>query len=97
MCLCPVSSDKQRPYSKNNYGVLHYEVVSSPFRILKNYLDIFGKVILNQCDKYSLPVLFKGANENICRSHTIRSIRDCFPMKKQIKQKVYLFAVKLIK
>ena len=78
--------------------MLYYEVVSSPFRILKNFLDIFGKVILNQCDKCFLPALFKGANENICKSHTICSIRDCFPTKKQrIKQKVYLLAVKLIK
>ena len=91
-------TDRKKPYSKNNFGVLYYELVSSPFMISKNYLDILGNVILNQCDKYFLAALFKGENENICRSHTTCSIRDCSPMKKRrIKQKVYLFAVKLIK
>ena len=73
-------------------------MLRSPFMISKSYLDILGNVILNQFHKYFLTALFKGKNENICRSHTTCSIRDCFPMKKRkIKQKVYLFAIKLIK
>ena len=42
--------DRQRPYSENNYGTLNYEVISSPFLLLKMYLEILGAIILNQCD-----------------------------------------------
>ena len=45
------SKDHQRPYSKNNFGVLYYEVVSSPFLLFKSYLDIIDRVIFNLCDK----------------------------------------------
>ena len=63
--------DRQRPYSTNNYGALYYEVVSSPFLILKNYLDIIGKVVLNRCNKVLLPELFKGEDESQCRECTV--------------------------
>ena len=90
--------DRQRSYSKNNYGVLYYEFINSPFMLFKNYLDILGKIILNQCDKYLLPALCKGENEQICRRHTACSVKNCFPIKKRrITQFVYLSAVKLIK
>ena len=45
------SKDHQKPYSKNNFGVLYYEVVSSPFLLFKSYLDIIDRVIFNLCDK----------------------------------------------
>ena len=50
--------DRQRPYSENNYSVLYYEEINSPFMVFKAYLDILRKFFLNQCDKYLLPVLF---------------------------------------
>ena len=58
--------DRQRPYSKHNYCVLYYEMIS-PFIILKFYLDIIGRIILNQCDKYLLPALFENENKHQCR------------------------------
>lgn len=50
--------DRQRRYSENNFGVLYYEVVSSPFVLWKFYLDVLGRIVLNQCDKFILPALF---------------------------------------
>ena len=73
---------RQRPYSKNNYGALYYEVVCSPFLIFKNYLDIIGKVIFNQCDKILLPELFKNENEFQCRECTVYLPKNCFPQEK---------------
>ena len=90
--------DRERPYSKNNNGALYYEVISSPFLIFKNYLDIIGKVIFNQCDKILLPELFKNENKFQCRECTVCLPKNCFPQKKQkIRQFVYISAVKLIK
>lgn len=63
--------DKQRPYSKHNYGAFHYEVINSPFMILKFYLDVLGIIILNQCDEYLLPELFENEDKKECRNHTI--------------------------
>ena len=50
--------DRQRRYSENNFGVLYYEVVSSPFVLRKFYLDVLGRIVLNQRDKFILPALF---------------------------------------
>ena len=74
--------DRQRPYSRNDYGALYYEVVSSPFLILKNYLDVIGRVILNQCDKIFLPELFKGEDKCQCREYTVCLPKNCLPQKK---------------
>ena len=63
--------DKQRPYSKHNYGAFHYEVINSPFMILKFYLDVLGIIILNRCDEYLLPELFENEDKKECRNHTI--------------------------
>ena len=89
--------DRERPYSANNYGVLYYEVINSPFMIFKAYLDILGKIILNQCDKYLLPALFANQNFRECgRSTTF--VSNCFSMKmKQIRRRTLIFEVKLIK
>ena len=90
--------DRQKPYSTNNYGALYYEVVSSPFLILKNYLDIIGKVILNQCDKVLLPDLFKDEDESQCRECAVCLPSNCLSQKKQkIRQFVYISKVRLIK
>ena len=51
--------DKQQPHSHKNYGVLHYEEVSSSFVLFKTYLDIIGRIIFNYCDKYLIPNLFE--------------------------------------
>ena len=62
--------DRQRPYSENNFGVLYYEVISSLY--YENfYLDILGRIILNQCDKFILPALFSDIDENECRNSTV--------------------------
>ena len=76
--------------------MLYYEVVSSPFLILKNYLDIIGRVILNQCDKTFLPELFKGEDESQCRECTVCLPKNCLPRKKA-KNIYNISAVRLIK
>ena len=40
--------DRKRPYSEHTFSSLHYEVISSAFMIFKLYLDIVGRIILNQ-------------------------------------------------
>ena len=75
--------DRQTSYSKNNYGMLYYEVVSSPFLIIKSFFDIIGKVILNQCDKVMLPELFKNEDGFQCRHCTVCLLKNCFPQKKK--------------
>ena len=66
--------------------------------IFKAYLDILGKIILNQCDKYLLPALFPNQNFRESRRSTTCSVSNCFSMKKkQIRQRTLIFAVKLIK
>lgn len=74
--------DRQRPYSENNYGTLYYEVVSSPFLLLKMYLEILGAIILNQCDKYLLSDLLADEDTD-CRRSTVYSLSNCLPMKKK--------------
>ena len=89
---------RQRPYSKNNYGVLYYEVISSPFILWKMYLDILGKIILNQCDKFLLPAWFANVDENECRQSTDCSVSNCFMLKKEkVKERMFIHALKLIK
>ena len=75
--------DRQRPYSENNYGVLHYEEINSPFMVFKAYLDILGKIILNQCDKYLLSALFANENFGQCRRSTFSIHHNCFSIKKR--------------
>lgn len=74
--------DRQRPYSENNYGTLNYEVISSPFLLLKMYLEILGAIILNQCDKYLLSDLLADEDTD-CRRSTVYSLSNCLPMKKK--------------
>ena len=90
--------DRQGPYSEHTFGTLRCEVISSAFMIFKFYLDIVGRIILNQCDKYLLPALFENENRDQCRNTTVCLPQNCFPMKKhKIRQNVFIFAVKLIK
>ena len=49
--------DKYRSYSRKNYDVLHYEVLTSPFLLFKSYLDTLGRVVFNCCDKYLIPAI----------------------------------------
>ena len=90
--------DRERRYSENNYGVLHYETINSSFMVFKAYLDILEKIILNQCDKYLLPALLTSENDRSCRRSTVCSHSSFFNMKKiTIRRKPLFFAVKLIK
>lgn len=63
------------------------------------YLDILGKIILNQCDKYLLPALFEREETTKCRGPTDCSSSDCFckKRKKLLRRSTFLFAVKMIK
>ena len=59
--------DRQRPCSKNNYGVLYYEVISS-LLLFKTYLDILGKIILSSATNIFC---------QLCLStNTLRSVGD---------------------
>ena len=82
----------QRPYSKNNFGTLYCEVVSSPFLLLKHYLDLMGTIILNQCHKFLLPALFENENECQCKNCTfIVHLRIFSPRKKNLLSKLLSF------
>ena len=73
------------------------EIRSSSFLLWKFYLDTFGKIILNQCDKLLLPALIANTDENECRNPTVCSLSNCFKLKKdKIKEKMFLNAVKLM-
>ena len=91
--------DKQQPYSQKNYGKLHYEEITSPFILFKNYLDIIGKVIFNYSHKYLLPVLFASEDHSSCfAKYNAFSATNCFSeRKRKFKEKIYLNAVKLIR
>ena len=66
--------------------------------IFNFYLDIVGRIILSQCDKYLLPALFGNENRGQCRNATACLPQNCFPMKKhKTTQNIFIFAVKLIK
>ena len=86
--------DRQRPYSRNDYGALYYEVVSSQFLILKNYLDVIGRVILNQCDKIFLPELFKGEDKCQCREYTVCLPKNCLPQKKAKYKTICIYFIR---
>ena len=89
--------DKQKPY-ENNFGVLNYEVINSPFILFKFYLDVRGRIFLNQCTKYLLPRVFENENVNECRNSKLCVHRNCFVMKKcRITHNIFVFAVKFIK
>ena len=91
-------SGRQRPYSENNYGVLYYETINSPFMVFKAYLDVLEKIVLNKCDKYLVPALLSNENSRECRWSTVCSHSTSFSMKKRsIRRKSLFFAVKLIK
>ena len=89
--------DRQRPYSENNYGVLYYEVINSPFMLFKSYLDILGRIIFNQCDKYLIPAVLKVETFNCSCSTICRHSRCYSNKKKMIRKYVLTYAVKLIK
>ena len=87
--------DRQRPYSENNYGLLHYETINSRFMVFKAYLDTLGKIILNQCDKYLLPALLVDENLKYCRRATVCTHSSCFYMKKVVLLKRFVFCCKV--
>ena len=50
------SKDNDRAYAQKNFGVLQYEEITFVFSLFKHYLDIIGRIVLNHCDKYLLPL-----------------------------------------
>ena len=78
--------DKQRKYSKRNFGVLQYEEISFPFLLFKNYLDILGRVILNHCDKYLLPPLLIKNHTTCCDKWKTFSAECFFWENEEIKR-----------
>ena len=90
--------DKQRPYSKRNFGVLQYEKITSPFLLFKHYLEILGRVIFNHCDKYLLPALWIKNHTACCGKWKTFAADSVFSEKKRkLKEVVYLSAIKLIR
>lgn len=79
--------DRQRPYSKENFGTLYYEVVTSPFVLFKLYLEIIGRLIFNFCDKNLFPALFNKIRFSKSRNKVVN----------KVKENIFLFACKLIK
>ena len=75
------SKDNDRPYSQKNFGMLQYEEITSAFSLFKHYLDIIGRIALNHCDKYLLPLI----SNNVCSRNVLR----------KIKRVVYISAIKL--
>ena len=92
------SHDRQKLCSPDNVGVLYYQVISSPFIIFNFYLDVLARIILKHCDKFVLWALISGLDPNECRNSTAFSPKNCFSLRKdQIKQIIFLHAVKLSK
>ena len=92
--------DKQVLHGENtNFGILYYEVISSPFILWKSYLDILAKIVLNHCDNYIIPVLLSELGTDECRKVTV-----CTPMsyvldwkKNKIKEFVFTSSISLWK
>ena len=82
--------DRQKQLSYNsNFGTLFYEVINSPFMLLKFYLDILARVVFNYCDKHIMTALLSDLKDN-CRKFTVCNSRTCVNMKRnRIKNIVF--------
>ena len=91
-------TDRQKMFNENgNFGVLFYEVINSPFLLWKFYVDVLARIVFNYCDKYILPFLLSGLNDD-CRNYTVCTPSTCFGMKKvKVKEIVFDAALKLSK
>ena len=84
-------SGRQIPYSENNYDVLYYEKINSPFMVFNVYLDVLEKIVLNKCDKYLVPALLSNENSRECRWSTVCSHGTSLSMKKEVLGKKVCF------
>ena len=74
--------DRQKVFDESaNFGTSFYEVMNSPFMLLKFYLDILARIIFNYSDKYILPALLSGFKDD-SRKHTVCAPSTCFGLKK---------------
>ena len=86
--------DRQKLLADNsNFGILFYEVINSPFMLLKFYLDILARIVFNYCDKHILTALLSDLKDN-CWDFTVCNSRTCFNIKK-IRNKNILFELAL--
>ena len=77
--------DSQKVFCKSaDFGTLFYEVINSPFMLLKFYLDILTTTIFNYSDKYILPALLSGIKGG-CRKHTFCTPSTCFGFQKKLR------------
>ena len=60
----------------NNFGVLYYESISSPFLLCKTYLEILCTTVYNFVEKKILP-LFINNGFSACRGRTVCDWRLC--------------------
>ena len=90
--------DRQKVFDESaNFGTLFYEVINSPFILLKFYLNILARIVFNYCDKYILPALLSGFKDD-CRKHTVCTPLTCFGLKKiKVKEIVFVNALKFSK
>lgn len=49
-----------------NFGILYYKAISSPFILWTFYLDILGRIVLNNCNKLTLNLLATTLNLLCC-------------------------------
>ena len=83
-------NDRQKILDENgNFGVLFYEVINSPFMLWKFYLDVLARIVFNYSDKYVIPTILSGSNDD-CRNHTICTQFTCFGLKKIRLRKLFL-------
>ena len=70
--------DRQKVFDESaNFGTLFYEVINSPFMLLKFYLHILAGIIFNCSYKYILPALLSGFKDD-CRKHIVCTASTCF-------------------
>ena len=82
--------NRQKHLADNsNFGILFYEVINSPFMLLKFYLNILARVVFNYCDKHIMTALLSDLKDN-CRKFTVCNSRTCVNMKRnRIKNTVF--------
>ena len=73
--------DRQKHLADNsNFGILFYEVITSPVMLLKFYLDVLARIVFNYCDKHIMTALLSDLVDN-CRKFTVYNTLICVNMK----------------
>ena len=82
--------DRQKHLAYNlNFGTLFYEIINSPFMLLKFYLGILARIVFNYCDKHIMTALLSDLEDN-CRKFAVCNTRTCVNMKRnRIKNIVF--------